>query len=284
MTASSIPSGPDLRATALYPLPQRAGIRIFRGVTRATLGAFGDVGRRVLFSREIVRAFGEPATYLPLTIHQMRAIGVDSIPLAGLVAAFIGAVSAFQTRYQLLPGVPLSTVGWIVRQMVILELGPLLTALVLTGRVGARMTAEIGTMRVTEQIDALETLAYDPVAYLIIPRLLAALVMLPVLTVIANAVGILAGLGISALAAGVPVVEYNTGLRLTFGSFQVFYSLLKALLFGGAIAVTCTYEGFITGAGAEGVGRSTARSVVITSVTILALDALIALYLAQFLQ
>jgi phospholipid/cholesterol/gamma-HCH transport system permease protein len=252
LSAPSIPHGPDARATALYPLPQRAGIKIFRGVARAFFATFGDIGRRVLFTREIARAFGEPATY--------------------------------QTRYQLLPGVPLTTVGWIVRQMVILELGPLLTALVLTGRVGARMTAELGTMRVTEQIDALETLAYDPVAYLIIPRLLAALVMLPVLTVIANTVGILAGLVISTVAAGVPLADYTAGLRLTFGPFQVFYSLLKALLFGGAIAVTCTYEGFITGAGAEGVGRSTARSVVITSVTILALDALIALYLAKFLQ
>ncbi len=158
------------------------------------------------------------------------------------------------------------------------------TALVLTGRVGARMTAEIGTMRVTEQIDALETLAYDPVAYLIVPRLLAALVMLPVLTVIANFVGILAGLAISAIAAGVPVAEYTTGLRLTFLPFQVYYSLIKALLFGGAIALVCSYEGFITEAGAEGVGRSTARAVVIASVLILALDALTALYLAPFLQ
>ena len=284
MSAPSVPHGPDARATALYPLPQRAGIRIFRGITRSTRGTFGDIGRRVLFTREIARAFGEPRTYLPLTVAQMRNIGVDSIPLVGLVAAFIGAVSAFQTRYQLYPGVPLSTVGWIVRQMVILELGPLLTALVLTGRVGARMTAEIGTMRVTEQIDALETLAYDPVAYLIVPRLLAALVMLPVLTVVANAVGILAGLAISAIAAGVPVAEYTFGLRMTFLPFQVYYSLIKAELFGGAIALVCSYEGFITEAGAQGVGRSTARAVVIASVLILALDALTALYLAPFLQ
>ena len=105
------------------------------------------------------------------TIRQMRNIGVDSLPLAAIVAAFIGAVTAFQTRYQLFGGVQLSVVGLISRQSIILELGPLLTGLVLTGRVGARMTAEIGTMRVTEQIDALETLAYDPVAYLVVPRL-----------------------------------------------------------------------------------------------------------------
>src|SRR5581483_10740577 len=129
-------------------------------------------------------------TYLPLTIAQMRNIGVDSLPLAGIVAAFIGAVTAYQTTYQLFPGVELSVVGWITRQSIVLELGPLLTGLVLTGRVGARMTAEIGTMRVTEQIDALETLAYDPIAYLVVPRVLAALVMLPTLVILADAVGL----------------------------------------------------------------------------------------------
>ncbi len=279
-----IPHGPDARATTTFPLPHRAGIALFRSVSRGTFGAFAELGRRVLFLRDIARAFVEFRTYLPLTIPQMRAIGVDSLPLAGLVAAFIGAVSAFQTRYQLLEGVPLSTVGWIVRQMIILELGPLLTALVLTGRVGARMTAEIGTMRVTEQIDALETLAYDPVAYLIVPRLLAAMVMLPVLTVLANAVGIAAGLGISVAAANVPMSDYLDGLQLMFVPFQVIYSLIKALLFGTAIALVCSYEGFISEAGAEGVGRSTARAVVISSVLILALDALTALFLAPFLQ
>ncbi|HJR63454.1 MAG TPA: ABC transporter permease [Gemmatimonadaceae bacterium] len=273
-------SGP----TDAFPIPQRAGIVLFRQVARSTLGFFQDIGARVLFTREIVNAFAQPRTYLPLTFRQMRNIGVDSLPLAGMVAAFIGAVSAFQTRYQLFPGVPLSTVGWIVRQMIVLELGPLLTALVLTGRVGARMTAEIGTMRVTEQIDALETLAYDPVAYLIIPRLIAAVIMLPILTICANAVGIVAGLGISVIATDVTVDDFSDGLRLTFRGFQVFYSLIKATLFGGAIALVCSYEGFFTSAGAEGVGASTAKAVVITSVVVLLLDALTALYLAPYLQ
>jgi phospholipid/cholesterol/gamma-HCH transport system permease protein len=273
-------SGP----TDAFPLPQRAGIVLFRQIARSTLGFFQDIGARVLFTREIMNAFAQPRTYLPLTFRQMRNIGVDSLPLAGMVAAFIGAVSAFQTRYQLFPGVPLSTVGWIVRQMIVLELGPLLTALVLTGRVGARMTAEIGTMRVTEQIDALETLAYDPVAYLIIPRLIAAVIMLPILTICANAVGIVAGLGISVIATDVTVDDFSDGLRLTFRGFQVFYSLIKATLFGGAIALVCSYEGFFTSAGAEGVGASTAKAVVITSVVVLLLDALTALYLAPYLQ
>ena len=120
----------------------------------------------------------------------MRNIGVDSVPLVMIVAGFLGAVTAFQAFYQLFAGVQLSVLGLLVRGSIVLELGPLLTALVLTGRVGARMTAEIGTMRVTEQIDALETLAYDPIAFLVVPRLLAALVMLPILTIIANATAI----------------------------------------------------------------------------------------------
>src|SRR3712207_2909208 len=116
----------------------------------------------------------------------MRRIGVDSVPLTVIVAAFIGGVTALQTRYQLIAGVEMTVVGLIVRQSIVLELGPLLTGLVLTGRVGARMTAEIGTMRVTEQIDALETLAYDPIAYLAVPRVIAALIMFPALTILAN--------------------------------------------------------------------------------------------------
>ena len=128
--------------------------------------------------RDIGRGFLDPGTYGRETIRQMRNIGVDSLPLAAIVAAFIGAVTAFQTRYQLFGGVQLSVVGLISRQSIVLELGPLLTGLVLTGSVGARMTAELGTMRVTEQIDALETLAYDPVAYLVVPRFIAAVVML----------------------------------------------------------------------------------------------------------
>src|SRR5687768_6488207 len=214
----------------------------------------------------------------------MRVIGVDSVPLAILVAAFIGGVIALQTRYQLFEGVLLSVVGLATRQTIILEMGPLLTGLVLTGRVGARMTAEIGTMRVTEQIDALETLSYDPVAFLILPRLLAAIVMLPCLVVLADATGLFSGYLVSVYVTGVTAQDFIAGVRLGFAPFQVVYSLLKATLFGAAIAFVCSYEGFITEAGAEGVGKSTAKAVVITSVTILILDTLTAALLAPYLQ
>src|SRR5437762_10581795 len=164
--------------------------------------------------RDIFRGLGDPKTYGRETIRQMRNIGADSLPLAAIVAAFIGAVTAFQTRYQLFGGVQLSVVGLISRQSIILELGPLLTGLVPTGRVGARMTAEIGTMRVTEQIDALETLAYDPIAYLVVPRVLAATVMLPILVILADAVGVGSGYFIAVAATDITPLDFKEGLRL----------------------------------------------------------------------
>jgi phospholipid/cholesterol/gamma-HCH transport system permease protein len=281
MTATSTPTG--LRPTETYPVVQRGGIKFFRRVSRAFAGAFGEVGRRGAYARDIFRSLADPATYVGETIRQMRTIGVDSLPLAFMVAAFLGAVTAFQSYYQLFAGVQLSVLGLLVRGSIVLELGPLLTALVLTGRVGARMTAEMGTMRVTEQIDALETLAYDPVAYLSVPRILAALVMLPMLTIIANFTAILAAWVTLLVATPVTTTDYVIGLRLSFTPFQVVYGLIKAAFFGTALAFICSYEGYVTGAGAEGVGRSTARAVVISSVAILILDGLVAAALAQYI-
>jgi phospholipid/cholesterol/gamma-HCH transport system permease protein len=258
-------------------------VQLFRRVTRAVLGMFRGIGQRGYYLRDIGRAFADPATYAVETVRQMRAIGVDSLPLVVIVAGFLGAVSAFQSFYQLFAGVEYSVLSFLVRQSVVLELGPLLTALVLSGRVGARMTAEIGTMRVTEQIDALETLAYDPIAYLAVPRLLAAVVMLPTLVLIANFMAVVTGWATLLLATPVTSEDYMIGLRFAFKPFQVIYGLIKAVSFGAAIAFVGTYEGYTTGAGAEGVGRSTARAVVFASVSILVLDAIIAAALAKYI-
>ena len=272
------------RPTESFPIVQRTSIRFFRSMTTFWRGLFFAIGARGLYMRDTIRGAGEFDTVRREMMHQMRVIGVDSVPITVIVAAFIGAVMTLQTRYQLFAGVELSLVGLATRQVIILELGPLLTGLVLTGRVGARMTAEIGTMRVTEQIDALETLAYDPLAFLVVPRLLAAVIMLPILTILADFVGCLSGFVIAVTATDITSQDMREGLRLAFGTFQIVYSLMKATLFGAAIAFVCTYEGYITTAGAEGVGRSTARAVVIASVTILVLDALTAFLFAPFLQ
>jgi len=264
---------------------QRAGLRFLRRMAALGIMIFSGIGARAYFLMNAVAAsWREPRTWMSLVMAQMRSIGVESFALTAIVAAFIGSVIALQTRYQLFPGVDLSVVGLISRQTIVLELGPLLTGLVLTGRVGARMTAEIGTMRVTEQIDALETLAYDPMAYLILPRLIAATLMLPLLVIFANFIGVAVASFTAIMATDVSWGDFSAGLRLAFNMFQVFYSLLKATIFGAAIAFFCSYEGFVTDVGAEGVGRSTARAVVMTSVAILVLDAFIAALFAPRLQ
>jgi phospholipid/cholesterol/gamma-HCH transport system permease protein len=272
------------RPTASYPVVQRSGLRFFRFMGQTTLDLFAGIGSRTLFIGEIRRAMREGKTWRAEVFHQMRAIGVDSLPLVIMVGAFIGGVIAIQIRYQLFPGVQLSLVGLSTRQIVILETGPLLTGLVLAGRVGAKMTAEIATMRVTEQIDALETLSYDPVAYLVVPRLIAAVVMLPILTVFADVFGVIAGLLAAVFVADVQYAQFMDGVRLGFEQFQVTYSLIKATLFGAAISFLCTYEGYHTYGGAEGVGQSTAKAVVISSIAILILDAVTAIFLAPYLQ
>ncbi len=279
-------SAPDLteRPTETFPVVQAGWLRFFRWMGHRALELLGGIGARVLFVGEIRRALREGRTWRREVFHQMRAIGVDSLPLTIMVAAFIGGVIAIQIRYQLFPGIQLSIVGLSTRQIVILETGPLLTGLVLAGRVGAKMTAEIATMRVTEQIDALETLAFDPVAYLVVPRLIAAIVMLPILTIFADIAGVCAGLLSSVLVADVQLAQFLEGMRLGYDQFQVTYSLIKATLFGGAIAFLCTFEGYKTFGGAEGVGKSTARAVVITSIAILILDATTAVLLAPYLQ
>lgn len=259
-------------------------VRALRALGRAGVAQLAHTGRFAQFMGDIGRGFAEGRTWLPEVVKQMRGIGVDSFPLVAIVAAFLGAVSAFQTRYQLFPGVQLSVIGLIVRQSIVLELGPLLTALVLAGRVGAKMTAEIGTMRVTEQIDALETLAFDPVAFLAVPRLIAALIMVPVLVLVANFMAIFSAFVTLIMATDVTPLDFKAGLQLAFIPFQIWYSVIKSIGFGAAIALICTYEGYVSGSGAEGVGRSTAKAVVITSVAILVYDAIIAALLAPFIQ
>jgi phospholipid/cholesterol/gamma-HCH transport system permease protein len=277
---SHTPAPAKTAAVAADILP----IRLIRAIGRGAVEQLAHTGRFAHFMGDIGRGFAEVRTWMPELVKQMRGIGVDSLPLVVIVAAFLGAVSAFQTRYQLFPGVQLSVIGLIVRQSIVLELGPLLTALVLAGRVGAKMTAEIGTMRVTEQIDALETLAFDPVAFLAVPRLLAALIMVPVLVLVANFMAIFSAFVTLIMATDVSPLDFKAGLQLAFIPFQIWYSVIKSIGFGAAIALVCTYEGYVSGSGAEGVGRSTAKAVVLTSVAILVYDAIIAALLAPFIQ
>jgi phospholipid/cholesterol/gamma-HCH transport system permease protein len=182
-------------------------------------------------------------------------------------------VLALQASYTFTGAIPLYFVGVLVGKTVILELGPVLTGLALAGRVGANIAAEIGTMRVTEQIDALETLGFDPYSYLVVPRVLAGIIMFPVIVAFANVAGI-AGGWISAInLLDMSTAEFVRGLRLFFDPFDVQYSLIKAASFGLVVTLIGCFYGFTTMGGAAAVGRSTTQAVVVSSMMILVLDA-----------
>ncbi|HSJ30280.1 MAG TPA: ABC transporter permease [Longimicrobiales bacterium] len=242
-------------------------------VGRSALDTAGGFGRFGAFASGVARSTRDAGTWSRLLVSHMARLGVESLPIALFIAAFTGIVLALQASYTFTGAIPLYFVGVLVGKTMILELGPVLTGLALAGRVGANIAAEIGTMRVTEQIDALETLGYDPLAYLVVPRVLAGILMFPIVVAFANAIGIIGGwiTAINLLDMSTP--QFVRGLRLFFVPFDIQYSLIKAASFGLSVTAIGAYYGFHTMGGAAAVGRSTTQAVVVSSMMILVLDA-----------
>jgi phospholipid/cholesterol/gamma-HCH transport system permease protein len=210
---------------------------------------------------------------------QMAFVGVTSLPLITLTSIFVGAVATWQTAYQIKTYVPMRYLGTAVGRAIMIELAPVLSALVVAGRVGAGMAAEIGTMKVTEQVDALECMAIDPVRFLVLPRVVAGLVMLPILVIFADLVAIGGAMGVSVLFLGVPQETFVSGFKLFFKISDVMAGLSKAGVFGLIITLVGCDQGLGAEGGALGVGRATTRAVVVASVAILIADYLIAVVL-----
>jgi phospholipid/cholesterol/gamma-HCH transport system permease protein len=207
-------------------------------------------------------------------VTQMFAMGIQSLPLVMVTAILSGIVTSQQGGYQFTGSIPLYVLGSVVCSSVVLELGPVLTAIVIVGRVGARITAELGTMQVSEQIDALYSLGRDPVPALAAPRILAGAVTMPALVSIANGVGVLSGMVAARASVGLGSESFLYGARLFWHSWDLFYSLAKAAVFGFIIPVISVHMGLRTRGGAEGVGRFTTASVVFMIIAVLVLDAL----------
>lgn len=250
-----------------------------RAIGKGAIGSLASVGRAGYLALDAARALHKVDLWGPHLSGQLLRIGVESVPIALFIASFTGIVLALQASYTFTGAIPLYFVGTLVGKTMILELGPVLTGLALSGRVGANIAAEIGTMRVTEQIDALETLAYDPVAYLVVPRVVAGALMFPAVVILSNAVGVVAGWGTAQVLLDLTSAEFIKGLRLFFRPWDVWFSVIKAVTFGITVtAVGCSF-GFHTRGGAEGVGLATTRTVVISSMIILVLDAFWAMVL-----
>ena len=239
-------------------------------------GFVAYVGRRTL---ETGRALADVRTWAPLLVVQMRRLGVDSVPIALFIAVFTGIVLSLLSSYIFTGTVPLYFVGALVGKTVMMELGPVLTGMALAGRVGASIAAEIGTMKVTEQVDALETLAYDRNSYLVVPRVLAAALMFPVVTAFAMAVGVGSGWVTAINLLDLSTTEFLKGLKQFYRFKDIWFGLVKSASFGAAVALMGCLRGLDAQAGAAGVGRSTTRAVVLGCEAILVLDAFWALVL-----
>jgi phospholipid/cholesterol/gamma-HCH transport system permease protein len=264
------------RLTSSYAIPRPRRVHPFAYVGRWSLRAASHIGRLSYLGLEVVRGFAEWRIWVPRTFEQGIHVGYGSLFIVLLTASFAGGVVSLQTGYQFTGSIPVYFAAGIIVKSIILEMGPVLTALILAGRIGARYAAELGTMRVTEQIDALESLGRSPISHLVIPRVVAGTLLLPVLVILADAMGIAAGWFASKGSLEITNADFAFGVRFWVEPWDMWYSMIKSFFFGLAVTVVPCYVGFNTQQGAEGVGRSTTGAVVSASVLILFLDALLA--------
>ena len=237
---------------------------------------FFHLGRYWLFMASL---FGKPekfSIYRRRVLEEMESIGVSSLGIVTLISVFMGAVITIQTVYNLVnPLVPLYVVGLVARDTMIIEFSPTIIMLVLAGKVGSSIASEIGTMRVTEQVDALEIMGINSSGYLVFPKMIAAIFIAPFLVLISMFVGIAGGWVAGELSGVIPTTDYIKGIQYQFLPFNVTFAMIKTVVFAYLITSISSYQGFYTDGGALEVGQSSTRAVVYSSVLILIFDYII---------
>jgi phospholipid/cholesterol/gamma-HCH transport system permease protein len=244
---------------------------VLQPIGRTFLNGLSAMGRLSLFSIKSLVNCVQPPFYPRLILRQMIEIGYYSLPYVGMTAIFTGMVLALQTYTGFNVGAETAMPKVVVISLT-RELGPVLAALIVAGRIGAAMAAEIGTMRVTEQIDALSTLNTNPYKYLIAPRLIAGITMLPLLVAVTDCIGIFGGYIISVYKLGFNAGNFLKNVAEATHFTDVFSGLVKAAVFGYVIALMGCYQGFNSKGGAQGVGKATTNSVAASMILILILD------------
>lgn len=242
----------------------------------------GHVGRATLMAGALLRALREPRKWLRATIDEMHRQGFGALPLVVVLTALGGAITSQQTGYQFEANLPLWIIGSVVAASSITELAPLLTGLAVVGIVGARIAAELGSMKVTQQVDALEMIGRDPILYLVVPRVLAGFVVTPLLTAIGLGASLVAGWWIAVLVTPVTSTEFIYGMRYYARDFPFFFAVIKGAAFGLATTFIACYVGLQATGGSRGVGRSTTAGVVAMITAVILLDALLAPLLKLF--
>jgi len=242
------------------------------GVGRNSLWLVGEMGRMMVFLISTVAWMVRPPFRFMQLLKQIHFIGVKSLFVIVLTGAFTGMVLGLQGYYSLRKFGAEGLLGSAVALSIIRELGPVLSALMVTGRAGSAMTAEIGIMRITEQIDALDTMAVNPIQYLIAPKVLASIIVMPLLCSIFDLIGIYGGYLVGVELLGVSSGGYTSSMESSVEWKDVYGGFLKAISFGVIISWVCTYKGYHTTMSAEGLGTATTEAVVLSSVLILIWD------------
>lgn len=235
-----------------------------------------DIGRFLLMLKGMFSKPENGRMYWKEFMHQCSEIGIGSLGIVAIISVFIGAVSTLQTAYQLItPLIPLSTIAQIVRDTVILEFAPTLTCIVLAGVVGSKIASELGNMRVSEQIDALEIMGINTKSYLVMPKIMAGLLTIPMLIAMAMALGIWGGRLAATAANIVPPETFDKGLHENFIPFNVFFALIKTYTFAFIICSVPAFHGYYVKGGSLEIGRASTKAVVISCILILFSDYLL---------
>lgn len=239
--------------------------------------AFKELGKYSSLLYQSLRSSTEFSTYRKNLFHELVKVGTESIPIIMLVGVFTGSVMTIQSAYQLESAfIPLSTIGAIVSESILLELAAVISGLVLAGKVGARVATELGTMRVSEQIDALESMGFNSISFLVVPRVLAGILMFPVLYVVASVFGLTGGVAAGYFSGSVPPDDFLKGARMFFYPWNVAFGVVKSFVFGFIITSVACYKGYYASGGAEGVGQCTTDATVMGCIYILLADFLLA--------
>jgi phospholipid/cholesterol/gamma-HCH transport system permease protein len=236
-----------------------------------------SLGKYFIFMVSLFRNRERFKVYVSKTIDECILIGINSILIVSIVSSFIGAVTCVQTAHNLVsPFIPDYIISMIVRDMTVLELAPTITCVVLAGKVGSHIAGHLGTMRITEQIDALEVMGVNSASYLVLPKIIAAVIMIPCLVILAGFLSIFGGLVAAYFVGFMTEQEYSYGIRFEFMAFNVYFAVIKALVFSFLIASISSFKGYYTKGGALEVGMASTAAVTNSCIAILVADYLLA--------
>ena len=236
-----------------------------------------EIGKYFIFLSRLLTNREKFITYYRLVLEECVHIGIGSILLVALVATFMGAVTTVQTAYNMVsPLIPNYVISQVVREMTVLELAPTIIAIIYAGKVGSQMAGGLGTMRITEQIDALEVMGINSVSYLVLPKIVASMLMYPLLVIVAGVCALAGGYLVGTMTGIITPDDYIYGIRFTFNEFTVTFALIKSIVFAFLVASISSFKGYFTQGGALEVGVSSTQGVTNSVIAVLLADYLLA--------